>query len=51
MTLRQEVMRLSCDSKADSKLQLVFSVNHVVASGLARLKNGDICFREPRDIF
>ena len=48
MTLRQEVTRLSCDGKADSKLRLVFSVNRGVASGLTRLRNGDGCFREPR---
>ena len=43
-------MKLSCDDKADSKLQLVFSVNRVVASGLTRLRNGDGCFREPRKL-
>ena len=48
MVFCQEVTRLSCDGKADSKLRLVFSVNHVVASGLTRLRNGDGCFREPR---
>ena len=36
MVFCQEVTRLSCDGKADSKLRLVFSVNRVVASGLTR---------------
>ena len=48
MVFCQEVMRLSCDGKADSKLRLAFSVNRAVASGLTRLRNGDGCFREPR---
>ena len=41
LTFRQEVTRLSCDDKADSKMRLVFSVNDVVASGLTRLRKGD----------
>ena len=41
MTFHQEVTRLSCDGKADSKLQLVSSVNRGVASGITRLRNGD----------
>ena len=48
MKFRQEVMRLSCDGKADSKLRLVFSVNRVVASELTSLRYRDGCFREPR---
>ena len=44
MVFCQEVTRLSCDGKADSKLRLVFSVNRAVASGLTRLRNGDGCF-------
>ena len=48
MTFRQEVTRLSCESKADSDLRLWFSVNCVVASELTRLRNEDSCFREPR---
>ena len=39
MTFRQEVTRLSCESKADSDLRLWFSVNCVVASELTRLRN------------
>ena len=38
MMFRQEVTRLSCDSKADSELRLVFSVNRLVDNGLTRLR-------------
>ena len=48
MTFRQDVMRLSRDSKADSKLRLVFLVNLFVDSGLTRLRHGDGYCQEPR---